>query len=203
MGLLGLFKPRFFTSLPAPSDCRRLRLQFVEESLEHAGPQFAKLSQLQELYIQGDVSNLFLPDSQFSLPPEIGQLRTLQRLVLLNLPIDFPQWIVNLTNLRYLSVRGTDLTSIPSWISELKQLHTLRVENCDLAKLPSTLREMNNLRELGLVDTRMLDFSHEQIPQGLKLLDLVGLACMTLPKLTQIQVSLKGVRVQPRPELFR
>lgn len=203
MGLFGLFKPRAFSSLAnalaAPARCQRLYL-FAGESLEHTGTQWLSLSRLQELHIQGDTSKIFHSGFQFGLPSEIGRLQTLQRLVLLNLPIDFPEWIANLTNLRYLMVRGTDLTSIPTRISELKQLHTLRVENCDLATLPATLPQMSSLRELGLVDTRLLDFSPAHIPPSLKYLDLIGSACMTQPKLAQLQAALKDTRVHPFPD---
>jgi hypothetical protein len=203
MSLLGLFKLRLFTSLSAasaaPAACRRLQLQFIEESLENTGSQFAKLSRLQELYIQGDVSTLFCSDSPFSLPAEIGQLRTLQRLVLLNLPIDFPQWIINLTNLRSLTVRGIDLLNIPLWIHELKSLRVLEVANCGLATLPVSLRQMSNLQELWLTDTPLLQLTPDQLPPGLKHLNLTGSACCTRLKLAEIQAALSNTVVSPDP----
>lgn len=202
MGLFGLFKPRLFTSLAAalvaPTACRRLHL-YVENSLEHAGSQFLQLSRLQELSIQGDTSKLF-SGARFSLPSEIGQLHMLQKLSFLNLPIDFPEWISNLKNLRYLMVRGTDITSIPPWISELKYLHTLLVEVCDITTLPDTMRYMNHLQELGLCDTHLLQVSPEQLPQKLKWLHFAGSACCTRQKLVEIQAALKDTKVSPDPK---
>lgn len=201
MGLFGLFKPRLFTSLPAalvaPASCRRLHL-FVGDSLEHTGTQFLQLSRLQELYIQGDNSKLF-SCARFSLPSEIGQLHTLQKLSFLNLPIDFPEWIVKLKNLRYLMVRGTDVTCIPPWISELKYLHTLLVEGCGITTLPATMQYMNHLQGLGLCDTYLLHVSPEQLPQKLKWLRFAGSACCTKQKLTEIQAALKSTKVSPDP----
>ena len=201
MSLFALFKPRLFTSLSAasiaPASCRRLHL-FVGDSLEHTGAQFLQLSRLQELYIQGDTSKLF-SCALFGLPAEIGQLRTLQKLSFLNLPIDFPEWIINLKNLRYLMVRGTDLTSIPPWISELKHLHTLLVEVCDITTLPDTMRHMNHLQGLGLCDTHLLQVNPEQLPQSLKWLHFAGSACCTKQKLTEIQAALKSTKVSPDP----
>lgn len=201
MGLFGLFKPRLFTALPAalvaPASCRRLHL-LVGDSLEQAGSQFLQLSRLQELYIQGDNSKLS-SGALFGLPAEIGQLHTLQKLSFLNLPIDFPEWIVNLKNLRYLMVRGTDLTNIPPWISELKQLHTLLIEVCDITTLPDTMRHMNHLQGLGLCDTHLLYVTPEQLPQRLKWLHFAGSACCTRQKLAEIQEALKDTKVSPDP----
>nr|GFA62925.1 hypothetical protein [Tanacetum cinerariifolium] len=56
---------------------------------------------LRELILMGD-SRIY-DSTTFSLPVEIGQLRTLKRLTFLNLPIDFPAWIVDLPRLRTLT----------------------------------------------------------------------------------------------------
>jgi Leucine-rich repeat (LRR) protein len=135
----------------------------VDHRLQEWGSQFLQLSHLQFLHLQG--SSSIYDSTTFSLPVEIGQLRTLKRLTLLNLPINFPAWIADLPNLRYLMVRGTNLMTIPPWIQHLSRLRILAVENCNLTVLPETLRRMHHLRELWLADTRIHDFSPAQFPQ--------------------------------------
>ena len=93
----------------------------------------------------------------------------------LNLPLsEFPDWIRNLTNLKYLMIRGNDVSEIPAFISELKNLKVLRVENCDLDSLPKELSELKGLKELGLADTKVPYFSLDCMPPNLKELGIGG-----------------------------
>lgn len=198
---MGLFTRRYASlpqTLPWPSLCRRLVVYAVDHRVQEWGPIFLQLTHLQDLHLQG--SHSIYDSTTFSLPVEIGQLRALKRLTLLNLPIDFPAWIADLPHLRALTVRGTDLTTIPAWIHQLSRLHTLRVENCDLAVLPKTLRELNNLRELGLCDTRLRDFSPAQFPPQLHSLNFAGSGCWRRSDLRQLQRALPGTKVHPNPD---
>lgn len=185
------FKPRFVAPFR-----RRLSVLWIDESVLQWGPELQRLRCLRKLHLQGDLS---LCDSKdFSLPTEIGELHTLRTLTLLNLPISFPEWIAQLTNLRYLMVRGTNTTKIPEWIIRLKKLHTLRVENCDLQALPDTLRQMDNLRHLGLVHTRQLqNIRPEQLPKRLKSLDILDSGQYEPADLEQLRQALKGTRINP------
>lgn len=198
---MGLFT-RQYTSLPHtllwPALCRRMFVFSVDHRVQEWGPNFLQLTHLQELNLMGDSS--IYDSTTFSLPVEIGQLRTLKRLTLLNLPIDFPSWIANLPNLRALMVRGTNLTTIPPWIHQLSHLHTLQIENCNLTVLPETLRKMNNLRELGLCDTRLRDFSPEQFPPQLRSINFAGSGCWRRSDLRQLQKALLGTKVHPDPD---
>ena len=93
------FKPRFVAPFR-----RRLSVLWIDESVLQWGPELRRLRYLRKLHLQGDLS---LCDSKdFSLPTEIGELHTLRTLTLLNLPISFPEWIAQLTNLRYLYGAG-------------------------------------------------------------------------------------------------
>jgi Leucine-rich repeat (LRR) protein len=197
---MGLFTRRY-TSLPQqlawPSLCRRLSIYSVDHRLQEWGSQLLQLSHLQDLHLQGDSSIYDSPN--FILPADIGQLRTLKSLVLLNLPIDFPEWIVDLPNLHSLTVRGTNLTTIPPWIDQMSRLRTLRVENCNLAHLPQTLRQMSNLRELGLCDTKLRDFSPAQFPPHLKQINFAGTGCYRRSDLSRLQKALKSTKIHPDP----
>jgi Leucine-rich repeat (LRR) protein len=198
---MGLFTLRYTSlphTLPWPSLCRQLDVHAVDHRVQEWGPKFLQLAHLQALHLQG--SSSIYNSTTFFLPVEIGQLRTLKRLTLLNLPIDCPAWIADLPHLRYLMVRGTNLTTIPAWIHRLSRLHTLRIENCDLAVLPETLRKMNNLRELGLCDTRLRDFNPAQFPPHLRSLNFAGSGCWRRSDLRQLQRALPGTRVHPDPD---
>jgi Leucine-rich repeat (LRR) protein len=198
---MGLFTRRYTSlphTLPWPSLCRRMVVFAADHQVQDWGPKLLQLTHVQDLHLQG--SSSIYDSTTFSLPAEIGQLRTLKRLTLLNLPIDFPAWIANLSNLRYLVVRGTNLTTMPSWIHQLSRLHTLRVENCDLTVLPKTLQGMNNLRELGLCDTRLRDFSPAQFPPHLRSLNFAGTGCWRRNDLRQLQRALPGTKVHPDPD---
>lgn len=195
---MGLFTRRYSIlppTLPWPSLCRRLVVYAVDHRLQEWRPIFLQLTHLQELHLQG--SSRIYDSTTFSLPVEIGQLRTLKRLTLLNLPIEFPAWIADLPQLRALTVRGTNLITIPAWISQLSRLHTLRIENCDLAVLPETLREMSNLRELGFSDTRLRNFSPTQFPPHLRAINFAGSGCWRRSDLRQLQKALPNTKVYP------
>ena len=98
---MGLFTRQYTAlpqTLPWPSLCRRLVVYSVDHRVQEWGPRFLHLTHLQDLSLHG--SYTIYDSTTFSLPVEIGQLRTLKRLTLLNLPIDFPTWIANLPNLQ-------------------------------------------------------------------------------------------------------
>ena len=170
---------------------------FLKDNLVNNGQDFLKLERLTELYIQGDP--VIYGDNCFELPTEIGQLKNLQRLTLLNLPLkSFPDWIMNLTNLRFLIIRGTDATFIPESIKFLSKLKTLRVENCNLQILPVALSEMHQLKYLGLCDTRLKEIKATMFPVSLKTLDFSGTGCYDLNDLRELKSELKQTRVHPR-----
>ncbi|MCA9427418.1 MAG: leucine-rich repeat domain-containing protein [Candidatus Omnitrophica bacterium] len=85
------------------------------------------------------------------LPPQIGQLTNLQKLVLKG--IDFkslPPEIGQLTNLEELSLRDTRLDSLPVEIGQLSKLRTLCIYDSLLASLPPAIGQLRNLRKLDL-----------------------------------------------------
>ncbi|RZK11657.1 MAG: leucine-rich repeat domain-containing protein, partial [Flavobacterium sp.] len=150
------FKKTKFKSLEEcnsdPKNCRELRLMFVNKNLNNFGDIFSNLENLKILEIHADPAIYSLAD--FELPAEIGNLRKLERLSLVNLPFQmFPEWITNIKSLRYLMVRGNDIKTIPESINQLENLSYLGIENCNLYTLPKTLSLMTNLRHLGLCDT--------------------------------------------------
>jgi hypothetical protein len=190
---------RHYSSPPAkmawPALCRHLTILGVDQRLQSWGTHLVACSRLHTLHLQADPS--IYDRADFHLPVEIGQLQTLRSLTLLNLPIDFPDWIQRLTHLRYLTVRGTDLTHLPAWISQLRQLHMLRIENCALQSLPESLRYMTQLRELGLCDTQLTDLRAEWFPSKLQRLDFSGTGCYQPQDVVQLQRVFTTTQVYP------
>lgn len=155
-------------AIERPNNCTTLTLLFIKDNLKDSGHSFIQLKNLKKLSIQGDPSIYY--DYGFKLPKEIGQLKKLHTLSLLNLPITtFPDWILNLENLRYLMVRGTDINILPGSISRLNFLQTLRIENCPLKVLPEELNQLVNLKTLGLCDTDIEEIDSRTVPLSWKI----------------------------------
>lgn len=190
-----LFRPRLISSLPealAASKCRRL-LIWVDEEFQSSGKQLLQLTHLQELSLQGKHTVFDYPN--FILPVEIGQLRTLRKLTLLNLPVTLPEWITQLSELRDLMVRGTDLVHIPNWISRLKNLHSLHIGNCELQDIPEALRQMDSLRQLTFADVQLRKIRPEQFPQHLKSLVFSGGGSYRSHKVQELKQALRGTKI--------
>ena len=75
---------------------RKIRLWAFEIDVNNYAKSFLKFVVIEKLYIQGS------PIHPPFLPKEIGELKTLKKLEMLNVPfLEFPQWIENLENLEY------------------------------------------------------------------------------------------------------
>jgi hypothetical protein len=146
---------------------KRIWLLAFDIDVNNYTKDFLKFTVIERLFIQTDI--LATP----FLPKEIGELKTLKRLEILNVPFqEFPTWIENLENLEYLMVRGCELTELPSFIAKLKKLKVLRIENCALASIPKELSLLENLQELSLVITPIRELPLEYLPKKLKYLCL-------------------------------
>jgi hypothetical protein len=156
-----------------PGRCKALKLLFIKKDLGDSGPNLAMLKNLRELFIQADPS--IYDNYEFEVPPEIGELTELKKLSLLNVPFkNWPTWVFKLKHLEYLMIRGTEIDSIPCNISRLTELKTLRVENCEVTKLPSELRDLRKLKNLGLSDTKLSSIDKNDLPLGLRKINLAG-----------------------------
>lgn len=166
--------PKTWRTLPeAGKHARRVRSLWLmhDDDLAPHGPEFARLRHLRYLHLQGPVDE----SKPFALPAEIGQLTELRELLLLNHPLrEVPAWLFDLPRLRYLMIRGTDITELPAAVARLRHLAVLRLENCQLplSSLPASLRQLTALRQLSLRDTRIVYLPVEHLPPGLQRLDL-------------------------------
>ncbi|MCS6909403.1 MAG: leucine-rich repeat domain-containing protein [Anaerolineales bacterium] len=114
-----------------------------------------------------------------SLPLEIGQLASLQTLVLReNQLTSLPPEIGQLASLQTLDLSGNQLTSLPPEIGQLASLQELCVWRNRLTSLPPEIGKLAGLQTLGLSDNRLtslppeigklsrlweLDLSHNQL----------------------------------------
>ena len=178
------------------NSCKSLTLFYLDYNLADRGADILTLKNLTKLHIKADPKIYY--DYDFKLPQQIGELRQLKKLTLLNLPLsEFPDWITELTNLHYLTVRGNDITNVPGTIQRLNKLQTLRIENCPLQALPPELADMNHITHLGLCDTRLVEIKAHMFPKKLKSLDFSGSGCYKPEEIRQLKRDLKSTRVFP------
>ena len=91
-----------------------------------------------------------------SLPPEIGQLTSLQTLGLLgNRLTALPPEIGQLTSLQTLNLDGNQLTSLPPEIGQLTSLQTLWLDYNGATALPPEIGQLTSLQTLGLLGNRL------------------------------------------------
>ncbi len=190
-----MLRSKLYTSinqtLRSPAKVKHLRLQAFEEDLNQSASDFSRLVNLQSLDIHTSIGHPTF------LPSEIGSLSQLKRVKILNVLFEeFPEWILQLTNLEYLSIRGCEITSLPDAIANLTNLKELCIENCNLAALPSTLNQLTNLKILSVIITPLETIPISVLPPSLKTLD-VGLTplCQDKSRLHKLITELPGVRV--------
>jgi internalin A len=91
-----------------------------------------------------------------ALPPQIGQLTSLQTLVLDGNQLTvLPPEIGQLTRLRSLGLNRNQLTALPPQIGQLTSLQTLWLNGNQLAALPPEIGQLTGLRQLWLDGNRL------------------------------------------------
>ena len=154
-------------ALRRPELVRKLSIQFDKIPADYSF-ELAKFTKLRLLDIRGPVNYTR------HLPEQIGGLKTLKRLSILNIPLEeLPNWIYSLSNLEYLMVRGCEIKSISSEIINLRRLKTLWIENCELNLLPPELGAMLSLKHLSISDTKLNIIDIENLPPNLETLNVV------------------------------
>jgi|GEM_PF-4305108 len=151
--------PGFITELP---NLRTLALFYT--SFHFLPSSIEKLQKLENLYIRGSLYSLpeqigqlknltsihILESAIAVLPESIGNLKKLKNLLLYYSPISsIPASIGGAFNLKILWISGTKITSIPVETGFLAKLEKLRIENNPLLSgLPAELFYLGNLKEL-------------------------------------------------------
>jgi hypothetical protein len=91
-----------------------------------------------------------------ALPRELGDLRELRSLTVLNTPVQsFPDFLAACPKLTELVLRGTDIETIPASIREFRGLRRLDASNNPLRQISSELGSLPELRELLLTEARL------------------------------------------------
>lgn len=196
------FKPKLYNSigqtLRSPAKVKHLWLQAFEKDLNQYASDFSRLVNLQSLDIHTSIGHpAFLPSEIGSLSQLIGSLSQLKRVKILNVLFEeFPEWILQLTNLEHLYIRGCEITSLPDAIANLTNSKELRIENCSLTALPYTLNQLTDLKTLSVIITPLETVPISVLPLSLKTLDVSFTPlCQDKPRLQKLITELPGVRV--------
>src|ERR1044072_1052150 len=93
------------------------------------------------------------------LPPELFELRDLQKLSIRNNPISFlPPAIGRLTNLNAVAIYDFEISSIPDEIGRLVNLTELDIDDNKLTTLPDSLENLVNLNHLSFTRNKLRKF---------------------------------------------
>src|SRR4028118_895213 len=116
----------------------------------------------EENLTQLDLSGLKLK----KLPPEIAKCTQLETLLLGKLDeeqgesfgnklTEFPNVVLELTNLKILNLSGNRITSIPEAVGQLSNLTELSLSYNRITSIPETVGQLSNLTELNLRGNRI------------------------------------------------
>ncbi|MEG4118199.1 COR domain-containing protein [Microcoleus sp. N9_B4] len=158
-----------------------------------------------------DLSGLDLEE----LPPEIGKCTQLETLVLGkvdhekeqllgNKLTEFPDVVLQLTNLKILDLSRNQITVIPEAIGQLSNLTKLNLSDNQITSIPEVIGQLCNLTKLNLSDNQItsipevigqlsnltkLNLSDNQIAQIPDALAKLYEALVQLPNLTRLDLS--------------
>ncbi|MFD2601347.1 leucine-rich repeat domain-containing protein [Flavobacterium suzhouense] len=153
-------------ALKNPNRVKRLRLHFTA-NIDDFAEDFLKFSKLSSLYVLvgGGYSKL--------LPEQIGELKTLTELAIINVPFkEFPLWITRLYRLKRLYLRGFDFLELHPDVKKMDNLKELSLENCDFTIIPEDIRDLENLRMLSFNADWLLKVEENRLPEKLEELNV-------------------------------
>ncbi|KAL5542348.1 hypothetical protein UlMin_010058 [Ulmus minor] len=170
-----------------PEKIRRLSMCTPLENLREEY-NFSRLRSLLFFPLEDDSASSFSMSAFFN-----GGLRLLKVLDCQNFPNleRFPEGITKLYNLRFLSLEGTEVTSVPPSIGKLRNLETLNLNETHVEELPVEILKLRRLRHIRvfrsfLNDSRFDKYGGFNAPPGIETLT-------SLQTLTIINASSGGV----------
>ncbi|TAE68409.1 MAG: GTP-binding protein [Oscillatoriales cyanobacterium] len=149
--------------------------------LEELPPEIGKCTQLEKLVLgkYDEEKQQVLGNKLTEFPDVVLQLTNLKILSLRNNQITYiPEAIAQLSNLTKLNLWNNQITSISEAIGQLSNLTRLNLSHNQITSIPEAIAQLSNLAELDLSDNQMA-----QIPDALaKLCE----ALVQLPNLTKL-----------------
>jgi internalin A len=163
--------------------CLLLCLTMPLHAQDNPTPYEIALQRIQEAH---ESNANYLSLGQLSLtvvPPEIGQLGSLQQLDLIgNQLIALPLEIGQLRSLETLSLAENQLTILPPEIGLLSKLRILFLDGNQLTELPQEIEQLSNLEWLSLKDNQLVSLPSEiGMLHNVQLLDLSNNQLTSLP----------------------
>lgn len=120
-----------------------------------------------------------------ALPRELGELRELRSLTVLNTPIQsFPHFLASCPKLTELILRGTDIETIPASIQEFRALRRLDASSNPLRQVAPELGGVPELRELILTESGL-----STLPDSLRALPRLGKLMLTGNRFSTIEAQ--------------
>ncbi len=144
----------------------------------------------EENWTELDLSGLGLEE----LPPEIGKCTQLETLLLGkfdeekresvgNKLTEFPDAVLQLTNLKILNLSRNQITAIPEAIGQLSNLTLLYLHNNQITSIPQAIGQLSNLTQLDLRDNQITSIPEELCQlSNLTLLDLSWNQITSIPE---------------------
>jgi hypothetical protein len=117
------------------------------------------------------------------IPPEIGHLKKLKILTLLNANFDtLPESMLSLISLQSLSIRSCKyLRELPKDICYLEKLEHLVLVDCPIVNLPTEIRQLSKLRRLDLTESCITDLPESLLE--IENIETLGISLTDSPKL--------------------
>ncbi|WP_373537879.1 COR domain-containing protein [Microcoleus sp.] len=150
------------------------------------------------------------------LPPEIGKCTQLETLVLGkrdeekgeflgNKLTEFPDVVLQLTNLKILDLSRNQITVIPEAIAQLSNLTQLDLRNNQITVIPEAITQLSNLTQLGLsynqitvIPEAIAQFSNlTELYLGDNQITVIPEAIAQLSNLTELSLSYNQITVIP------
>ncbi|KAL5560135.1 hypothetical protein UlMin_036346 [Ulmus minor] len=152
-----------------PEKIRRLSMCTPLENLR-GDYNFSRLRSLLFFPLEDDSASSFSMSAFFN-----GGLRLLKVLDCKNFPNleRFPEGITKLYNLRFLSLEGTEVTSVPPSIGKLRNLETLNLIETHVEELPEQILKLRRLRHIRVSrsffnDGRLDKYAGFKAPLGIE-----------------------------------
>lgn len=160
-------------------------LQLRNNPLKTVSKEIGGMINLKELWIEN-------VDKDCNLPPEIWNLKSLQKLRLMSANLSFiPSGISHYSALEEICLSGNSITSLPEEIFQLKNLTYLNMGNNKLATVSPLINNLENLDYFGIYGNPISQLPNEIY--GLKKLSFLSCWDTNLPD-SEIEKAKKGLQ---------